>query len=174
MTIDMRHLGFVLAVLLAASGSTQAGPASIVYEAVELGGGQWEYTYEVSNNSLPVAIEEFTIWFELGSFAQLAVTTPDPPAGDWDELVVQPDPVLTDDGFYDALALSAGIAPGETVADFSVSFGWLGSGQPGAQLFEIIDPETFEPIYSGLTTPEPTTLAMLIAASICCGRRHRR
>ncbi len=174
MRIDMRLFGFVLAALLAATGSTQAGPASIVYEAVDLGGGHWEYTYEVSNHSLPVVIEEFTIWFELGSFAQLAVTTQDPPAGGWDELVVQPDPVLTDDGFYDALALSAGIAPGETVADFAVSFEWLGAGEPGSQFFEIIDPGTFEPIHSGITVPEPATLAMLIATSTCCLRKRRR
>ncbi len=133
----------------------------IRYETADLGSGRWQYTYEVTNISLTSAVEEFTIWFDYGSFENLSIETPDPPAGDWDELAVQPEPILLDDGYYDALTLDTGIGIGEMVSGFSVSFDWLGMGQPGSQFYEIIDPATFETLDSGYTVPEPTTILLL-------------
>jgi len=133
----------------------------IRYQTSDLGSGRWQYTYEVTNISLTGAIEEFTIWFDYGSFENLSIETPDPPAGDWDELVVQSEPVLLDDGCYDALTLGTGIGISEMVSGFSVSFDWLGTGEPDSQFYEIIDPATFETLYSGWTVPEPATLLLL-------------
>lgn len=173
MRSTMKLLGLTLAVLALVASTAQAEPAQIVYETTDLGGGQWEYVYTVSNLTLPAPLEEFTIWFELGSFAQLVATSEDPLLAQWDELVVQPDPVLTDDGFYDALATGAGIAPGASFAGFTVRFDWLGAGTPGAQLFEIIDPDTFETLYSGQTVPEPTTLSLLVLAALAIAGTRR-
>ena len=172
MKITMRLSALALAALLFAASGAQAAPAQISYDATDLGGGQWEYIYTVSNFTLPAPIEEFTIWFELGSFAQLMAASQDPVAAQWDELVVQPDPVLTDDGFYDALATGAGIAPGASFAGFTVHFDWLGEGDPGAQLFEIINPDTFETLYSGQTVPEPATLSLLVVGGLTLLRRR--
>lgn len=133
----------------------------IRYETNEVGSGRWEYIYKVANVSLPVLIEEFTIWFDYGKYENLSVETPDPPAGSWDEIVLQPEPVLEDDGYYDALALSSGIGIGESVSGFAVSFDWLGTGQPGSQYYEIVHPVTFVTIDYGYTVPEPTTLFLL-------------
>ncbi len=94
---------------------------------------------------------------------------PDPPAAAWNELVAQPDPLLHDAGFYDALRKTAGIPLGGAVSGFAVQFDWLGSGSPGGQPFDIIDPVTFQPVYSGTTLPEPGTaavLGLLAAASL--------
>lgn len=148
----------------------------IWYQADELGAGRWQYTYDVSNFSLPGPIEQFTIYFEYGDDVQplyddLAVETPDPPAGDWSEIVLQPEPVLSDDGLYDALALYPGIAQGQTVSGFKVSFDWLGEGQPGPQPYEIIDPQTFETIDSGQTIPEPAALLLLGLGTLALRRR---
>lgn len=154
-------VGFLLGAFF--TTATFAIPVTkIRYEATDIGSGRWQYTYEVTNISLTGAVEEFTIWFNYGLYDNLSIETPDPPAGDWDEVVVQPEPVLLDDGYYDALALSSGIGIGEMVSGFSVSFDWLGSGEPGSQFYEIIDPATFETLDSGYTIPEPATL-MLIA-----------
>ena len=174
MKITMRFSGLAVAALLLAASGVQAAPAQVSYEAADLGGGQWEYIYAVSNFTLPAPIEEFTIWFELGRFAQLAVMSEGPVTAQWDELVVQPDPILTDDGFYDALATGAGIAPGASFAGFTVRFDWLDEGEPGAQLFEIIDPDTFETIYSGQTVPEPTALSLLVLGLALTGTRRKR
>ena len=108
------------------------------------------------------SIEEFTIWFEFGLYDNLAIETPDLPASNWSEIVIQPEPVLKDDGAYDAKTLELGIGIGETVKGFAVSFDWLGDGiMPGSQFYEIIDPSTYETIDSGWTIPEPAAVFLL-------------
>jgi hypothetical protein len=143
---------------------------SVTYDVQNLGGTTWEYTYTVANDTLGFDIEEFTIWFDVGLYENLSATaTP----ADWDPLTIEPDPGIPDDGFYDALALVAGIAPGDSLGGFSVSFDFLGAGTPGAQLFEIVDPFTFDVLDDGRTEsaaggpgpgtaiPEPATAVLL-------------
>lgn len=142
----------------------------IFYEVDDLGSGRWEYTYDVKNVSLESPIEEFTIWFDYGRYDNLLVTTPDPLAGNWDEIVLQPEPVISDDGLYDALTLALGIGEGEIVSGFSVSFDWLDEGVPGSQYYEIVVPDTspMEVIDSGWTRPipEPSTLLLLFVSTL--------
>jgi hypothetical protein len=153
-------LGVVFGFLLTA-GSFGAS-TQIIYKTNELGTGRWQYTYDVKNISLTETIEEFTIWFDFGLYEDLAIQTPDPPASNWSEIVIQPEPVLQDDGAYDAIALGPGIGIGQIVTGFAVSFDWLGdSVMPGSQFYEIIDPTTYETIDSGWTIPEPATLFLL-------------
>ncbi len=161
--------------MLPAQAQSQFGPGSvnIGYEATELGAGQWRYTYSVENAALASPLQEFTLWFHYGWYENLAVATPNPPAAGWNELVVQPDPLLSDDGYYDALALGSGIPVGGSESGFSVLFDWHGPGNPGAQPFDIIDPGTFETIYSGTTVPEPAA-AGLLAVVGALGLRRRR
>jgi hypothetical protein len=144
----------------------------IRYQTTNLGPGRWQYTYDVYNLSLTEEIEEFTIWFGFGSYDNLAIETLDPPAGGWDELVWQPDPFLGDDGGYDALAKNLNIAVGENVYGFAVSFDWLGTGVPGSQFYEIIDPADFHTIESGFTVPEPTTLLLFGLGGIFVARKR--
>lgn len=143
-----------------------AHATTISYNLTNLGGGTWEYLYTVSNDTLSSDIEEFTIYLPYSMYDNLNVTSP---VADWDELTVNPQLILgvPEDGFYDALSLVSGIAPGSAMGGFSVSFDWLGSGTPGSQNFEIIDPLTFDVLDSGVTTsasstvPEPGTLMLL-------------
>jgi hypothetical protein len=58
-----------------------------------------------------------------------------------------------------------------------VSFDSQGEGVAGPQALDIIDPDTFEPIYSGTTVfvPEPLTGALMIVfLSLFTLRRQRR
>jgi hypothetical protein len=132
----------------------------IHYKTTDLGSSRWQYTYDVYNISLADGIKEFTIWFGFDSYDNLAIETLDPPASNWDEVVWQPEPFLGDDGAYDAFAKSLIIGVGQNVYGFAVSFDWLGTGTPGPQFYEIIDPVDFHTIDSGFTIPEPATLLL--------------
>lgn len=170
---------FCLALALPAGAAwCPAGEAvTINYHPTPLGGDRWEYTYDVRNQAFILHIDEFVIWFDVGSYANLAVTTPDPPAAGWDEILAQPDSAWHADGFYDAIVIGDGIAPGERVAGFRVEFDWLGVGTPGPQTFEILDPGTFEVLASGTTShaPEPAAVWLLGgAALVLIGANRRR
>jgi len=156
--------GLALVLCITAVGFGTA-KTQIWYSAEELAGGRWQYNYEVENISLTVPIQEFTIWFEYGLYEKLSVETPPVlPPGGWDEIVIQPEPVLEDDGVYDAKALTGGIEAGWTAGPFAVSFDWLGDSlMPGPQFYETIDPKTLQTIDSGMTQiiPEPATMLLL-------------
>lgn len=129
------------------------------------GGNSWEANYTVVNNTLSSAIEEFTIFFDVDLYGNISIlSTPT----DWDPLIIQPDTSIPDDGFYDALALSSGIATDESLGGFQLSFDWFGSGDPGPQLYQIIHPLTFSTLDSGVTNyqvtsvPEPFSLTLLV------------
>jgi len=135
------------------------------YDLVDLGGNNFEYVYAIENDTLQVPVEQFTIWFGFALYSNLAIETLDPLTAEWDEIVLPPEPLLEDDGAYDAKALDLGIGVDETINGFSVSFDWLGTESPGSQYYEIIDPVTFETIDSGFTVPEPTILLYLVLGS---------
>jgi hypothetical protein len=160
---------------MAIAPAAWAIPMTVQYQATSLGANQWSYAYTVSNNSLAEPVREFTVWFDQSLFRNLQVASPNPPSAGWSELVVQPDLVIQDDGFYDALSLGAGIAAGTQVPGFSVRFEWIGSGQPGSQPFEVVDPATFTTIYRDFTVPEPATALSTVAmAGVLLARAGKR
>ena len=136
------------------------GATTVSYAVSNVSGNTWEYTYTVANDMLATDIDEFTVYFGLGLYENLVATAA--PAT-WDPLIVQPDPSIPpsgDDGFYDALALSTGIEPGASLGGFSVKFDYLGTGVPGSQFFEIINPATFATLDSGFTQVIPLPAAI--------------
>jgi len=147
---------------------------TITYELSDLGAGQWEFKYDVTNHALVAEVAEFTIWFEFDTMSNLTVTTPDPPASGWDELVIQPDPLFSDDGFYDALTLGDAIMVGETVEGFSVSFDWIGPGIPGPQTFDVVDPISLAVLHTGQTVPEPGAALLFGTVLLVLHARRRR
>lgn len=164
----------LLALLLCAMSAAHA--TSIGYTATALGGTQWRYDYTVSNTTLAVFIEEFTLFFSVGQYANLHNVSTAP---GWDVLLLQPDPAIPASGYFDALALAGGIMPGATATGFSVTFDYLGAGSPGAQPFSILDPVSFIELEAGSTQPAavalPSTPWLLLAgvlAMACLGRRR--
>jgi hypothetical protein len=140
----------------------------VQFDLVHVSGARWQCDYTVNNISLSPPINEFTIWFNFGSYDNLVAATPAPLAA-WDEITWQPD-IAIGNGGYDAKALSTGVSIGESVGSFSVQFDWLGAGTPGPQFYEIINPTDFTRIDSGFTVPEPVTLAFLGLGGLCLRR----
>jgi len=170
----MIKLGVFGLVLLTAAWS---GATTIEFEVVNIAGSRWEYGYSVDNDTLGVAIEELTIFFDVGLYENLAAgSTP----ANWDPLVIEPDTSLPNDGFYDVLALSTGILPSSALGGFRVSFDFLGIGTPGSQRFDIVDPFTFGAIDAGTTErtgqpiSEPASALLLGLAMLALGRQRSR
>ena len=133
----------------------------IIYTSQDIGANRWQYTYTVNNTGLMDPIEEFTIYFDYGLYDNLVIETTEPLSANWDEIILQPEPVLADGGIYDTLALNTGIYHGQSISGFSISFDWLGTDEPCSQFYEIIDPVSFNTIDSGFTVPEPATMCLL-------------
>lgn len=156
--------------------ATSARATTITYETAHLGGSQWRYDYTISNDTLAIAIEEFTLFFDHTVYANLAVATT--PAG-WDPLVIAPDAAIPAAGYFDALALTGGIAPGATLGGFALLVNYLGSGTPPAQAFSVIDPVSFAELDSGITiaasaVPVPPSAALMLAGLMLVTLRLRR
>lgn len=140
------------------------------YSATALGGNLWRYDYTI-NNTPGIVFDEMSIYFDVNRYELL--TSPVAPAG-WDPLVMQPEPVIPADGVFDVLNLNGYVANGETVPGFSVTFAYLGLGDPGVQSFDLLDSSEFIVTYSGRTSsgepggnvPEPGS-AVLVVLALC-------
>lgn len=171
------RLVFSCLILLTSLG---ASATTVTYTTTNVSGNTWQNTYTVANDgTLSIPIEEFTIFFNYTLYANLMLATA--PAG-WDPLAIDPDTNIPDDGFYDALSLSPAdaINPGNALSGFSIQFDYLGTGSPGSQPFDIIDPLTFNTIDQGATTqviPLPAAAWLFISGLVPLigqGLRRRR
>ncbi len=149
---------------------------TVRYDLNLVSGNTWQYDFSVANDSLATPIGEFTIYFDRALFSNLQLVSA--PA-DWDPLAIPPDPGLPQDGYFDWLALSAGIDPGQSLGSFRVLVDFAGNSTPGGSLFEVIDPETFATLDRGFTTPvvaavpEPSTIALLTSGLLFAMLRGR-
>lgn len=159
--------------------SSSAWSAQIAFSTQNLSSGRFQYDYVLTNDSAQ-RIDEVTIYFDRTLFNDLANGVS--PSG-WDPLVIQPDLGLPSDGFFDVLALGPGLLPGVSLSGFSIQFTFLGSGSLPAQRFQIVEPDTFAILASGLTVladsppppiPEPATFTLFIIALLALVIAKRR
>lgn len=176
-----RMLGVLALVLLVHIQTANA--VSIHYDLTALGGDDYRYEYIVANDGslgAGVALEWFAILFDPALYDEtsLTIVTANPPAAEWDELILGSGLLI--DAAYDVFALGGGIADGDSVAGFAVEFTWLGAGMPSAQAFEIYDPVSLNVIETGSTrttvtgVPEPGTLALLLLAAFAAAMLRRK
>ena len=106
---------------------TDVRAQTISYMATDVSGITWDYNYRITNNTAST-ISEFTIFASLGQYANLSVASS---PSSFNSLVVQPDPAIPADGYFDAQANSAGLADGATLSGFAMQFTYLGSAAAG-------------------------------------------
>ena len=143
------------------------GPADVIFDVMPLGSNQWQYSYDVINTSPDFIIEEFTIFFDADLYENISIDGIQPPTPDWDILVWN-SAFAGSPGGYDALTMGNGILQGQTVSGFSVVFDWLGTGFPGSQYYEIVNPFNYsEVLESGQTAssviPAPGALYLVLS-----------
>lgn len=161
MNVCVRALTALVALLCASVSHATL----ISYSATSLSDSIWRYDYSITNDTLPDSLSYFVLEFDRALYANLR----DQAAPDgWDVLLLQPDLELPANGVFDSLALNGGIAFGDTLAGFSVTFDFLGQGLPLDQPFSVLDPFSFEQVESGAaqndtvaTVAEPRSLFMM-------------
>ncbi|MEQ1559000.1 MAG: hypothetical protein ABL933_08720 [Methyloglobulus sp.] len=169
----------IYVVLIGLSFMEPARAATINYEAKHVDGNYWEYAFAVKNDRSSESIHEFTMYFSPSKFRNLTVKAA--PLG-WDAIVNEPSVGLPSNGFYDALALNQGISAGATLTGFSVGFEFLGTGLPGHQPYDIIEPMTRLTLHSGVSVssvPLPGSLSafmtgLILLAGILLSHSKRR
>lgn len=141
-------------------------PAGILFVEQEdlddtgLEADRWQFTYRLAEPAL-TAGQGFTVYFDEALYRNLTLDTV--PSG-WDVAVVQPDLVLPDAGFLDALTLEDALAPS---GPFRLTLDWLGTGLPPMQPFEIYTLDGgFAILESGLTVPEPAETAVVFGLGL--------
>jgi hypothetical protein len=165
-----------LALLCALLAASHARATIITYDAANVSGDTWIYTYTITNNNSGGGpISAFDVVFGANLFANLELVSL--PLG-WIGGTANPEPPpIDDEGFligWTLPFLGFGVDLGETLSGFSVRFDFLGSGIPGAQFFEILNPYSLRVIEVGQTigrtaVTEPGVLALLLAALIAAG-----
>jgi len=148
-----------------------ASATVISYDLLDLGNNRFECIYVVKNDDLRTPIKQFTLSFDEDYYGNIQVTSGAAISVNWDEIILLP----TGLGVpfeYDALTLADGIGLGQSVGGFSVSYDWFGTGLPGKQPFEIINPSNSQPIYSGNTVPEATTIILFAFGGMMLRKKH--
>ena len=145
----MIHRYLLLALLLLVSSwSKPLSAALITTDIIYVSGDIWEYHYTIENDTA-LTIEQFALYFPSDTYQNLIDISTLP---DWDILLFQPGALFPeDDGIFDALVFGQGIAPDAILSGFAVRFTFIGSGDFGAQLFEVYDPTSFDILNSGQT-----------------------
>jgi len=167
---------------LAACALNTASAAHIDADLTRVGGNTWDASFTVSADP-GQTVEAFSIYFDWTQVSNILVwATP----GDWDSLAIQADGALASDGYYDALALAAGISDPKALGGFIARFDWADAAGPSMLRFTINDPVTFDSLETGVVDlgtnggggaiPEPGTLGLMLTAlaAVATSRSRRR
>lgn len=174
--LKRRIAQFFATMAIVASAATTANAAHVSADLSRIGGHTWDASFTISADP-GQTVEAFSIYFDWTQVSNILVwATP----GDWDSLAIQADGGLASDGYYDALALAAGISDPKALGGFIARFDWADAAGPSMLRFTINDPLTFVALESGTaaltsgggggtSVPEPTSgllvaLGLLLAA----------
>jgi hypothetical protein len=184
----------VLLALLGFSCGVASPPAKadgVQYQATQVTGDTWQYTYTLTGTPLGVN-QAFTVFFDptlTSNLVDTSLDATDPAsvaAENWLSFSIPFDPTLNSDGFYSALAL---LNDDSMTEAFTVTFDYSGLVKPGSQMFSIdqfdafgnlvMNLQTGETTPAGVAAPEPGAgvllilgLAGIVTGMFCKQRLH--
>jgi hypothetical protein len=164
-----RILTIVFGLVLVLGMALPAAATEILYTLTDLGSGNWEYDYTVSNTQLAVPLGDFVVYFPdvaSSSYLDYTLISSTEPTG-WTGFLSQPSAIDLG-GYYEAYNWSTPIGVGATLSGFSVQFHYAGTAELGSQYFEVYD-ENLALVDSDYTkagggppvVPEPSTIILL-------------
>lgn len=182
-----RTLARVLAATaFAACALHTANAAHVDADLTWVGGHTWDASFTISADP-GQTVEAFSIYFDWTQVSNILVWAS---SADWDSIAIQADALLASDGYYDALALAAGISDPKALGGFIARFDWADAAGPSMLRFTINDPLTFVALESGTvaltsgggggtSVPEPTSgllvaLGLLLAATARSSSNQQR
>ncbi len=175
-------LNVLVVALFAFLNSASVGATTITQQVTSLGGDQWRGEYSMTNDSLGTDLYAFRLYFEPQLYGPLSIFAM--PPWQFGAIETQPGPGDLDYGRV-LFQYLPGLAPGESLGGFALSFTWLlpfpGSTPSRPLFFEIYDPLTVSIVETGTTVngvvaaiPEPETYALLLAGLGLLGFAARR
>jgi hypothetical protein len=168
---------------IVAFNASEAQAIAIQYDATNIAGDVWQYSYSVTDFAFE-ANQALFIDFDSDLYSDLQDPQPSPSA-DWDVFILPTnDPTSDIPGSFVARSL---VDAASLAKPFTVTFTWLGADgtTPGSQpftVYQVLDDEgnlaPIEPIpVQGQTSPvpEPATLGLTaIGIALASGRRALR
>jgi hypothetical protein len=143
----------------------------VSFTTFSLGGDDYRYEYTIQNDgslgtTTPVKLLDLLFDPTMYSEASLSNTSAPSLTADWNMAFLASAPSVP--AAFDISTSGLGIPVGSQLGGFAVQFHWLGSGLPGAQPFEIYDPNSLDLIASGITSPvpEPDVWVMMLAGGL--------
>lgn len=175
---SLTHIAAATAFVIGAASTANA--ATVAADLTKVGGNTWDASFTVEAG-LGQTVEAFSIYFDWAQVSNLMVWAS--PA-DWDSLAVPQDAALMSDGYFDALALAAGISNPKALGGFIARFDWVDAAGPAMLRYTINDPLTFDELESGTaalslgggvvtSVPEPST-SLLLSLAFCVAALGRR
>lgn len=168
---------FLLLPLLLAS--THVSAALITYTTQFLGGASYRHDYTITHQIGEDPVHLIDIEFDPALYLESSLTIVSDPVmtADWDQILIGSQTGLP--ALLDLFALVAPLSDGATLSGFAIEFEWLGTGMPGSQAFQILNPDTFDAVSAGRTTgaasvPEPAPLLLALTGLALARIFHSR
>lgn len=171
-----------LALALGIALSQGAGAAiltstAITYVSTAQGGGVFEHRYTIDTTGLDTTFDQLSLFFDENQYASISIQQA-PTA--WDAIVVEGDPFLASDAFFDAIFGQTYDINTPLIDTFTLQVTPAPGMPQRDQYFQLLQSDSTTVVAQGFTSrvttvpvPEPASLALVLVASLAAAAARR-